>query len=158
MGSQYMRVEDQWVPREDAESEDSKPASAKQLNYIEVLAREAGVKVNLDKIETSDQASKVITRLKQLSGKPEGGVDLRERRIAFGMATKLVFRKYMESHRDYRKVKSFWKEVEAFFRDYEKAQETAVSAREGGANAPSSSMHPALQTLNGNQENMRRGG
>ena len=133
MGSQYMRVEDQWVPREDAESEDSKPASAKQLNYIEVLAKEAGVKVNLDKIETSDQASKVITRLKQLSGKPEGGVDLREKRIAFGMATKLVFKKYADSHRDYRKAKGFWREVREFYLAYQREQESAVRGESASA-------------------------
>lgn len=125
MGSQFLRIDEQWVPLGDIESEDSRPASAKQLSYIEALAREAGVKVNLEPIETSAQASKVITRLKQLSGQ-KPGVDLRDSRVAFGMATKLVFKKYADSHRDYRKAKSFWREVREFYLAYQREQESAV--------------------------------
>jgi hypothetical protein len=54
--------------------------------------------------------------------------ELRDKRIAFGMAAKLVFKKYLDTHRDYRKVKRFWDEVDSFYKAYQLRQEQAVQA------------------------------
>lgn len=139
---QIRRADEQWLPREDSEEDGVKAPSRKQLAYIEALSREAGVKVNLERIESSEQASRLIEALKQMSGRASGnGVDLRDKRVAFGMATKLVFKKYTDGHRDYRKAKGFWNEVEQLYRAYQEKQEQAVR---GTAKPESMQMEEAL--------------
>lgn len=110
----------------------SKPTE-RQLEYIGILSRSVGLKFDVSKIQTGQQASQLIERLKQLDGQMNGKSrsvenELRDKRVVFGMATKLVFKKYMDSHRDYRKSKSFWREVESFFQEYQLRQESAVRA------------------------------
>ncbi|MDA2927108.1 transposase [Acidobacteria bacterium AH-259-G07] len=53
--------------------------------------------------------------------------ELRDKRIAFGMATKLMFRRYREQQRDPLKWKRFWKDVNILFKAYLEEQERAVT-------------------------------
>ena len=50
------------------------------------------------------------------------GNEIEDKKVAFGMATKLVFKKYLDRHKDYRKLKVLWKEVEEFYRRYQERQ------------------------------------
>ena len=52
--------------------------------------------------------------------------ELRDRKVAFGMATKLVFNRYRGQQRDPLKWKRFWKDVRKFHRAYEREQQLAV--------------------------------
>ena len=76
-----------------------------------------GLKVDVSKIETKEQASRLIDRLKLLNHRMNGTTvhdDSRDRRVAFGMATKLFFTRYS----DQQKWKQFWKDGHTFYRQY----------------------------------------
>jgi hypothetical protein len=102
--------------------------SDKQKKYLQKLAQTTGT--TLDDIDSLSavEAGRLIDKL---LGKRNGnGTDweLRDRKIAYGMATKLVFERFLQSSRDYRKSKNFWNEVDAFFKAYQLRQEQAVKA------------------------------
>lgn len=104
--------------------------SEKQRAYIAALGRTAGLNVDVSKIEDSEQASRLIERLKLLASRMNGnGFDLRDKRVAFGLATKLVFRRYCEQQKDPTKWKRFWKDVNLFYTAYQKHQELAVGVQ-----------------------------
>ena len=92
-----------------------------------------GLTFDVSRIQTREQASALIEKLRLLGRCMNGrgyDAELRDRRVAFGMATKLVFRRYREQQRDPTKWRRFWKDVECFYRSYQEQQELAIS---GGA-------------------------
>lgn len=125
------RTDEQWNKYRTAskESTDKKP-SQKQIAYIISLAKSVGIRINIEKIDSNTKASSLIQKLKLVSQQINGsnGYELRDKRVAFGMATKLVFRKYMDMHKDYKKSKSFWKEVEELYQQYQERQKTAIAS------------------------------
>lgn len=130
------RADEQWnkyhktiESKESKESKNAKKPSEKQIAYIVSLARSVGLRIDIAKIDSNLKASSLIERLKMLSRRMNGYSainGLRDKKVAFGMATKLVFKKYLDRHRDYRKSKSFWKEVEEFYRQYQEKQDIAI--------------------------------
>ena len=50
----------------------------------------------------------------------------RDQSAAFGMVTKLMFRRYSHQQRDPLKWKQFWKDVAKFYRRYLEEQEHAI--------------------------------
>ena len=107
--------------------------SQRQLEYIAVLAEETGSQVDMATIPTGHDPSRLIEELKaKRNGANDvrngNGADLRDRGIAFGIATKLVFKRYSDQQKDPKKGKRFWKDVEAFYRAYQQQQEKAVRA------------------------------
>lgn len=104
--------------------------SEKQKTYIVSLAKTVGLKVDVSTIRDKESASRFIERLKQLSSQMNGNGhahELRDKRIAFGMATKLMFRRYSEQQKDPTKWKRFWKDVHAFYKAYQEEQELATN-------------------------------
>jgi len=103
--------------------------SARQKAYIQALARTAGLKMDVSTIGDKAKAARIIDSLKLLSGRMNGNSsDVRDKRVAFGMATKLVFASYAGRERDISKwnPKKFWDEVRSFYADYLQQQELAV--------------------------------
>jgi len=106
-----------------------KAPSEKQKAYMITLARTVGLRFNVSKIRDKAKASQLIERLKALNRQMNGKsleAELRDKRVAFGMATKLVFRRYQEQQKEPMKWKRFWADVEAFYRTYTEEQEKAV--------------------------------
>jgi translation elongation factor EF-1beta len=128
------REDTQWNRyREAAEvkrNEKPKRPSGRQIAYIANLPKTVGVRIDISEIDSGIKASSLIEKLKMLSKQMNGSNvnELRDKRIAFGMAAKLVFKKYLDTHRDYRKVKRFWDEVDSFYKAYQLRQEQAVQA------------------------------
>ena len=82
------------------------PATEKQISYLEMIARNVGVKVNTQNI-TKDKAARVIDRLKSLDRSMNGISTIREQEqkkreqeIKLGMAKKLVFQKWTTDRRN----------------------------------------------------------
>lgn len=103
--------------------------SARQKAYIQALARAAGLKIDMSTIQDRQKATRIIDSLKLLNARANGNVsDVRDKRVAFGMATKLVFASYAGRERDLSKwsPKKFWDEVQSFYADYLQHQELAV--------------------------------
>lgn len=103
--------------------------SARQKAYIQALARAAGLNMDIATIQDKQKATRIIDSLKLLNARTNGNVsDVRDRRIAFGMATKLVFVSYARREMDMSKwsPKQFWDEVRNFYADYMRQQELAV--------------------------------
>lgn len=104
-----------------------KGISDKQKQLIQKLAQLTGTKVDdIDSLSSID-ASRLIDKL---IAKKNGSVDweVRDKKVAYGMATKLVFERFLHSNRDYRKSKRFWDEVNSFYRAYQLHQEQATKA------------------------------
>lgn len=108
--------------------------SQKQKTYIFALARTVGMRIDVSNLDKK-KASELIDRLKTLSQKKNGNgngyennFQERDKRIGFGMATKLIFQKYLELHLKNRGSKEFWEEVEEFYKEYQKHQEGTVSS------------------------------
>lgn len=104
--------------------------SDRQKSYIVDLARDVGMKIDITKIDNRQKASKLIDNLEGLKRKgnvKQNGVsEVRDKRIAYGMATKLVFKKYTDRHKEIRKSKKFWQEVNDFYNEYLKQQGEAI--------------------------------
>lgn len=131
------KADEQWNKFHEAEaSENGSSASERQKAYIVTLARTVGLRMDISKVQSRDEASRLIENLKLLSRRMNGNgfsTDLRDKRVAFGMATKLVFRKYMDRHKEVRRSKKFWQEVQQFYRDYQQNQEIAILEATEGA-------------------------
>lgn len=121
------RADEQWN-QYNATKENIKKPSPKQIAYIISLAKTVGLRINIEKIDNTVKASSLIEKLKTLSRQINNGFDngARDKKVAFGMATKLVFKKYLDMHKDYRKAKSFWKEVDELYKQYQAKQEIAI--------------------------------
>ena len=108
------------------------PISEKQKGLLQKLAQTTGTNIGDIESLSSVEAGRLIDKLlAKRNGNGNGNGtdwDLRDRKIAYGMATKLVFERFLQSSRDYRKSKSFWNEVDAFFKAYQLRQEQAVKA------------------------------
>jgi len=123
------KIDSQWNDYHEAENGKEKlEPTGQQKSYLNFLAKAAGIKIDVSKIKDRNQASRLIDNLKKLRGSRNGNGlnELRDRRVAFGMATKLVYRKFVDLHHT-PGGKRFWKEVRVLFNEYEKQQEAAVS-------------------------------
>ena len=114
----------------DGNAQAQKP-SEKQKTYIVQLGKRVGLKIDLTRVDSRGAASRMIDHLRQLHGRMKGNGqqhsnELRDKRVAFGMATKLVYRKWVDLHHPPGKSKRFWKEVTELFEEYEKQQEAAL--------------------------------
>ena len=101
----------------------------RQIGYIQSLAQRTGLQLDVSKIRDRDQASRMIAHLKLLNARMNGNRfrdDGRNRKVAFGMATKLIFRRYSEQQKDPTKWKRFWRDVHSFYDAYQEQQELAV--------------------------------
>jgi len=102
----------------------------KQLNAIRKLARATKSSVDLNKITTKQEASRILDELiakRNAKSNSNNGNELRDRKAAYGLATKLVFRKYIEfNNRDYREGSEFWKEVDELYQQYLQHLDRAV--------------------------------
>lgn len=119
----------QWSKFHAANRKERQEPTGQQKSYLNFLAKAAGVEIDVSKIRDREEASRLIDNLKR-SRRPGNGRntnELRDKKVAFGMATKLVYRKWVETHYTPGKSKRFWKEVADLFREYEKHQEAAVS-------------------------------
>lgn len=108
---------------------DAGEPSARQKAYIQALAKAAGLTVDVSTIGDRQKATRIIDSLKLLNRQTHGdGFDVRDRRIAFGMATKLVFVTHASREKDISKWSrsKFWDEVHNFYADYMRQQELAV--------------------------------
>lgn len=110
-------------------------ATAKQKAYIRGLAAARGIRVDLTSIDTREKASRVIERLKGADAGQSNGrvhkraannVDVRDRKVAFGLATKLVAHRYAVQNRAINTPR-FWEEVEQLHKAYEARQEVALN-------------------------------
>jgi len=115
--------------------------SERQKAYITALAAAAGLKMDASKIEDREKASRVIEHLKLLNGRmggPRQIGDERDRKVAFGLATKLVYRRHVGQYGGIKSGALFWREVEQLFREYQREQERAIAppALFTGARAP----------------------
>jgi len=123
-------ADEQWNKYHDnRENKDIRKPTQRQIAYIVSLAKTVGLKVKLERIDSTTKASSLIERLKMLSRQMNGYsavYESRDKKVAFGMVTKLVFKKYLDSRKDYRKLKGFWKEVEELYRQYQKNQERII--------------------------------
>ena len=102
----------------------------KQLNAIRKLARATKSSINLNKIASKQEASKIIDALiEKRNGKSSysnNNNGCRDRKVAYGLATKLVFRKYQQLNVDYKKAENFWKDVDDFYKQYLRNQDRAI--------------------------------
>lgn len=101
----------------------------KQIAAISRLARLTKSSVDMNKVSTKQQASELIEELIAKRSGAKGtakGSNGNDSKCAYGMATKLVFSKYLEFEMDYRKVESFWDEVDEFYRTYVKRMSQAI--------------------------------
>ena len=124
------RDEEQWDEFHKAQANGE--VSQKQKRYIFVLAKSVGLKIDVSKITDRQQAHLLIERLKLLDkqmnngeGKKTFDAELRDRKVAFGLATKLLFRRYAENEKAMM-AKQFWSDVHRFYRAYEEQQKVAV--------------------------------
>ena len=106
--------------------------SERKKSYIVGLSRRVGLKINIERVQDREAASRLIEQLRTLHGRVNGNghqqsSELRDRKVAFGMTTKLVYRKWVDLHHNPGKSERFWKEVVELFTEYEKHQETALS-------------------------------
>ena len=117
------------VQKHDTEDRRGSEPSRLQRGYILTLAKSVGLKVDVSKIESKERASRAIDSLKLLNRRMNGTAfhdQERNRRAAFGLATKLFFKRYSDQQRDPLKWKQFWKDVQKFYRRYVREQELAV--------------------------------
>ena len=102
----------------------------KQLNAIRKLARATKSSVDLNKITSKQEASKIIDSLigkRNGNGNNNGNNEHRDKKAAYGMATKLVFRKYIDfNNKDYKEDPEFWKEVDELYQQYLQHQDRAI--------------------------------
>jgi len=106
----------------------------KQLNAIRKLARMTNTSVDMDSIRTKQEASKILDELipkGNLKGKDnsstKSGNDCREKKVAYGLAVKLVFARYQQLSMD-TNAESFWSDVDEFYQQYLEHQDRAVKS------------------------------
>jgi hypothetical protein len=123
------KADSQWREFHEANEKKRREPTGQQKAYLSFLAKAAGVEVDVSKLKSRAEASRLIDSLKRRRSQKTGKSmnELRDRKVAFGMATKLVYRKFLDSHYTPGKSERFWKEVSDLFREYEKHQEAAIS-------------------------------
>jgi len=120
------------------QKEKNSEPSEKQKTYILALARMVGVRVDIARISDKAKASEVIEKLKSMNRQAATqaatpNVDEREKRIAFGLATKLMFRRYSDHNWNPVADKDFWNDVAKLYSAYltNQAQFTNGKTAEG---------------------------
>ena len=100
----------------------------KQLNAIRKLARATKSSINLSKLASKQDASKIIDELiaKRNGGSQNNNSDSRDRKAAYGLAVKLVLKRYQQLNIDYKKSGDFWKDVDDFYQQYLQHQDRAI--------------------------------
>ena len=100
----------------------------KQLQAIRSLARATKSSVDLKKIASKQEASRVIEELiAKRGGRPaSNGNELKDRKCGYGLATKLIFGKYLKLERNHVGSEQFWKEVDEFYSQYMEHQGRAI--------------------------------
>lgn len=119
----------QWNALHDAERDIARP-SERQKAIVSALAHDVGLEIDVGKLRSSEQASRLIDRLRILARRMNGAERTHNPRAAFGMVVKLFFHRYVQLQRDPTKQPEFWQEVRRFYETYEREQELAMS---GGA-------------------------
>ena len=91
----------------------------KQINAIKKLARSTNTSVDVDSVATKQEASRILDELiaKQNGTRKSSSNDSRDKKVAYGMAVKLVFGRYQQLGSDHR-TEEFWKEVDEFHKQY----------------------------------------
>ena len=102
-------------------------ATEKQMAVIRRLAKQTSTDIDLSKIGSKKEASKLIDELigKRKGKSTNGGNEHRDKKCVYGLAVKLVFRRYMQLGTNYR-TEAFWKEVDEFYQQYLKHQDRAT--------------------------------
>ena len=100
----------------------------KQINAIKKLARSTNTDVDLNSITTKWEASKILDKLiaKRSGRSQNNNSDSRDRKAAYGLAVKLVLKRYQQLNIDYKKTGSFWKDVDEFYQQYLQHQNQAL--------------------------------
>jgi hypothetical protein len=103
----------------------------KQLDMICKLAKRTKSSVDLNKVTTKQEASKVIEDLiaKQNGNGNNGNNsnDSKGHKIAYGLAVKLVFARYQQLSMD-TKTDGFWKDVDEFYQQYLEHQDRVINS------------------------------
>lgn len=110
------------------------PPSARQIAYIRALAKSVGIEVEAAALEDMEKASAYIEKLRELARQMGGSsydAEMRDKRVMFGMVTKLVYRRYCDQQKNPGDLKQFWRDVHAFYKRYQAEQEAAVKASMG---------------------------
>lgn len=130
------------VEKMEQKTEMDNAVSEQQRRYIYFLARNVGLKVDVSKIGTREQASACIDRLKQMNAnngnKTPVDWELKDRKTAFGLATKLVFSLYVDRGRNPATTEGFWKDVYKFYQQHQEKQELVFRENVNGDLSPRS--------------------
>ena len=118
---------------------DGNAPSEKQLAVIRRLAKKAGSSIDLNKVTSKKEASKLIEELiaKQSNnvngsnGNGNSNHEHREKKVVYGLALKLVYARYQQSNMD-TQTDTFWKDVDAFYKSYLEHQDRATSSVTSG--------------------------
>jgi len=109
----------------------------KQLAVIRRLAKKAESSVDLNKITTKHEASKLIEELiSRQNGNGGNGSngnhnDCREKKVVYGLAVKLVYARYQQSNMD-TKTDIFWKDIDEFYQQYLEHQDRVTNSVSSG--------------------------
>jgi len=99
-----------------------------QLRAISRLAKRTRSSVDLNKITTKQEASKLIEELiSKQNDNGNGSYDFRERKVIYGLAVKLVYARYQQSSMD-TKTDAFWKDVDEFYQSYLEHQDRVINS------------------------------
>ena len=104
---------------------ENKPTE-KQLAVIRRLANATKSNVNLNRIGSKKEASKLIEELIAKRNGNNANNDCRDRKVAYGLSVKLVFGRYQSTN--YR-TEEFWKEVDEFYKQYLEHQDRALGSQ-----------------------------
>jgi len=128
MQVEKQETDEQWNEYHEGQEREERKPTEKQIAYIVALSRAVGMKVNTEKIGSNSQASALIEKLKLINQRinGNGGTDLRDKRVAFGLATKLISRRYADKEKDFKKSRKFWQDVRSFYEEYLEQQEQVV--------------------------------
>ena len=88
----------------------------------------------LNSITTKWEASKILGKLiaKRNGRSQNNDNDSRDRKAAYGLAVKLVLKRYQQLNIDYKKSGSFWKDVDEFYQQYLQHQDRAIKSGSRG--------------------------
>ncbi len=109
---------------------DSAPTE-KQKRYLQRLAKKAGREVDVDTL-TKREASRLIDELSGNGGgereTADNGYNDGNRNSAFGLATKLVYQRYLNTGAAPQINEEFWSKVRELFHAMEREQQAALNS------------------------------
>ena len=98
----------------------------KQIIAIRKLAKATKSDVNLDNIGSKKEASKLIDELiAKRNGTTKNEDRLRDKKCAYGLATKLIFGRYQRANADW-SSDEFWRDVGNFYQQYLQHQDRTM--------------------------------